>query len=126
MSCHASMAAAGPVLKHGLINPIPAMAGIFIIPGLQMNNHVMGYPLKQYACQVSAIALLRENTYQVDLLASYGASLGCLAGQHLQLELLPEQEAGMQSLSDTIANVCKPDSPQRLQLIIHKNSEFSG
>lgn len=91
-----------------------------------MNNHVIGYPLKQYACQVSAIAPLSENTYQVDLLAPDDASLSYHAGQHLQLELNPEQEAGMQSLSYTIANACKPDSPQRLQLIIHKNSEFSG
>src|SRR5690606_18038668 len=91
-----------------------------------MNNHVMGYPLKQYACQVSAIAPLSENTYQVDLLAPDDASLSYHAGQHLQLELNPEQEAGMQSLSYTIANACKPDSPQRLQLIIRKNTEFSG
>src|SRR5690606_18542187 len=90
-----------------------------------MNNHVMGYPLKQYACQVTAIAPLSENTYQIDLLSPDDASLKYHADQHLQLELNSEQEAGMQSLSYTIANACKPDSPQRLQLIIHKNSEFS-
>lgn len=97
-----------------------------MILGLKMNNEVTGYVIKQYSCQISAIAPLSANTYQINLMAPDDACLSYYAGQHLQLELSLENDGSKQSLSYTIANNCRAENSRLLQLVIHNSSEFSG
>ncbi|MCX4189107.1 FAD-binding oxidoreductase [Methylophaga sp. OBS3] len=91
-------------------------------------NTAIGYPEKPiviHACQVTKISSLSDNTYQIELASPEGSVLDYYAGQHLQLSLDVNGDGQLQPLLYSIANGFDPEKPNRLQLIIQNNSEFS-
>lgn len=91
-----------------------------------LKGGVTVHPMTRHSCQVSAIAPLSRNTFQVDLNAPADSYLGYHAGQYLQLELDLHNDGKPLALSYSIANHLNPEHPQRLQLFIHNGSELTS
>lgn len=81
---------------------------------------------ESYECKIQDVKPLSSNTFQVELQSSEDTVLKYQAGQYLQLKLDVNNDGGIMSLSYSIANGYDPKYPNRLQLFIHNNSEFSG
>lgn len=94
--------------------------------GSGMNKAATEYKVDTHACTVLSVKPLNRWTFEIELQSLEGVSLRYRAGQYLRLELDVSNDGHHHSLSYTIASRFNLEQPSCLQLIIQKNSEFSG
>ena len=101
-----------------------------------MNKMPTEHGVTVHACTVLSVRSLNplsfsnQGTFEIELKSIEGSALSYQAGQYLQLELALEQglnkDSQTHTLSYTIASRFNKGQPDRLKLIIQKNSAFSG
>ena len=110
--------------------------------GLCMNKAAIEHGVTAHACKVlnvrslNPLSSINQGTFEIELQSIEGAALSFQAGQYLELELEfaleqaldqgANKDSQTHALSYTIASRFNKQQPDRLKLIIQKNSAFSG
>jgi len=94
-----------------------------------MNNAAIDIAKKcsvvTYACQITSVAPLSQNTFKVELQLPPGEILNYYAGQYLKLDLDVNSDGQVHSLFYSIANGFDPEQARSLEIFIQNTGELT-